>query len=474
MRYRKYIKKQLNAFGYCRNVMFFLTFTTSLSAQAQSTNDLPADEVKLFESQLIRDDFLNIEDQLARLEVEKAKLEFDLAKKASCPTINGFVNGGFRDDTFRFSVGSDIDISGHFISSNISLEQPIFDGFKTKHSIGKADANMRSTSASLNRIQQQSRLDLINALIAIKLAKGQLQLREDGFAALNAQLASLLAKKDRGLATTTEISNVASAKGLISASIETARRDLDIAILEWQSLGGRQDVETIPLPLMDSLPNSPDLILKEALLNNPLIIELKNLVEAANFETSIQKSNSYPNVNLIGQVSASESPVSFGDFSDQQEALSGIVGLNVEIPIYQSGQNSGARKIAHVEEQSAKLDLDLAVRDITLAVMSNWKAIEAYERLQDINTEAINASQKSANGYERGLNAGVSTIQEVVQANLDLIAAKERLLANRLNKEEHRYALNGLMGRIFEASTVNENATNEVSWFAPINCLKGR
>lgn len=457
-----------------RLVIIFATFMTFSSAQAQSAEDVPYSMVESIDSQLVRDDFETIEAVKARLEVDKARLELELAQKGGCPTVNGFVSGGYRDDTFRFSNASDIDIFGRFGSFGVSLEQPLFDGFKTKNSVKKADAKMRSSTAGLKQTRQQSRLDLINALIAVKLAEGQLQLRKEGYLALSKQLDHLVEKKSRGLATNTEIANVTSARGLISASVETAHRDLSIAVLEWQALGGRPDVKTLSLPRLEPLPTSLNVVLEEALRNNPEIIRLKSLEQAAKFETSIQKSNSYPTVNLAGQVMASESPVSFGDFSDEQSALSGVISVNVRVPIYQGGQNSKAREIANVEEQSAKLNLDLAIRNITREIVSNWTGLQAFERLRSVNAEATRASRKSANGYVRGLNAGVSTIQEVVQASLALIASQERELASRLENDKHRYALLGLMGRISDTSSVDNMAVVEASGFVPVACLRSR
>lgn len=218
---------------------------------------------------------------------------------------------------------------------------------------------------------------------------------------------------------------------------ETARLQIAQAAIELNRLAAgmlppdwRLDAElndTAPLPPLDALK-------REAVQMNPEIRVLEAELERARSRIDEARAGLFPGVDLrMSQVR-------------EPELRQDIVGLSVQIPIFDQRRGPRAEALADRERTLARLEGRRAelLQQLELA----WRSVEiARVRVQALSEGAVKASEAALRVAEAAYRFGERGILEVLDAQRVLRAVRQDLLLARFQLQASLIELDTLAGR---------------------------
>jgi len=234
--------------------------------------------------------------------------------------------------------------------------------------------------------------------------------------------------------------------------IDESRARLDLARAEGielaHRLGSAMDVlqAMVNRPLSPLMPLNPERMpltlpdpgglaawIAKSEAENPRIQALRADLEAARQEIQKTQSGHLPTVDLIAQraKSKNESNTSIGSDYD-----TGMIGVQVNIPILGGGYVSATVRQAHALLDKARQQLEAARRDIGLMVKKEFDGV-----VQGIHW--VRAYEQAALSAEQTLYSTRKGVLAGVRNNLDILNAEQSLATARMNlsRGRHQYAL---------------------------------
>ena len=148
----------------------------------------------------------------------------------------------------------------------------------------------------------------------------------------------------------------------------------------------------------------------------------------ADQEIQRTRAGHYPTLDLTASYADSHNQ-SFG--STQIDSKTGILGLELNIPIYQGGLISSQVREAVANQEKARQDLENALRDATL--QTNQAFLNAKNGAAQVKAleQALVSSQVSLDSTQLGLEVGVRTNVDVLNAQQQVYSARKDLAAAR-------------------------------------------
>lgn len=324
----------------------------------------------------------------------------------------------------------------------ISLTQNLFRGGETILSVKKAEYNSLASKYNFLTIVQKTLLDSIIAHVDVIRNYKILQLSKRNLKAFKKYQ-----KITNERFTFKEVSktDIAQAK----ASVSTARRDLIIAEgnlkiskSQYKQITG---IKPVDLEVIDHGPNLPstdlDTLLKIALKENPVIKIAENNLKALKRNVTLQKSYLLPKVDLSVKKSHEE-------FTNASSATSEYIGVNIKIPIYQSGSKYSKIRQSKFEAEKQKQVL----KQVKLKVIQD--TIRSYENLNtskasiEANKISIDALSTALEGTINEAKFGERTTLDVLEAEFRLFKAKNDLISAERDEIINAYSLLLQVGRL--------------------------
>jgi len=180
-----------------------------------------------------------------------------------------------------------------------------------------------------------------------------------------------------------------------------------------------------------------DLSFMDASLNVENNVDYKiayNLTEQRSLELKLEKSRALPSLSAFVNYGTMANSDSFTFFNgDQRWFQSSILGVNMNIPIFSSGQRNARTKQASIALEQAETSLTEAVQQIELELntaKSNYQfSIENYEN----SKKNLALAERIENKNQIKFTEGLATSFELRQAQSQLYSAQQQYFQAMLN-----------------------------------------
>ncbi|MCL2886726.1 MAG: TolC family outer membrane protein [Betaproteobacteria bacterium] len=318
-----------------------------------------------------------------------------------------------------------------------SLRQMLFRPYQMA-SYRQAEAQVESADAAFSWARQELASKVGAAYFEALSAQSEVEVNRAQQDAYQAQMRYAEKAFSAGSGTRTDIDEARARLDLARAEgIELAHR-LGSAKDVLQAMVNRPLSPLIPLdpermPLIVPEPGRLDVWIAKAETENPRILALRADLEAARREIQKTQSGHLPTVDLIAQraKSKNESNTSIGSDYD-----TGMVGVQVNMPIFSGGYVSATVRQAHALVEKARQQLEAGRREIGLMVKKEFDGV-----MQGIHW--VRAYEQAAVSAEQTLYSTRKGVQAGVRNNLDILNAEQNLATARMNlsRGRHHYAL---------------------------------
>ncbi|MCB9033464.1 MAG: TolC family protein [Chitinophagales bacterium] len=408
-----------------------------------------------------------INQDLAALEVRKNKFNYT-------PNINASSNYSLRigNNYNYFSNQYETQVV-HYNDYGLNVNQPVFDGFATKHQIEKATIDLEALKLDNEVLKNNIQLQILTAYLNILSSKEQAaQLAEQHKNTLE-QRNQTQEMVNAGALPEGNLYDIDAQIATEDANITLANSQINLAYLNLKTvlqmnLDSTIEVKTPNFDHIDELGLLPKAaaVYASALDNRPELKSLALKTESARKNIDIAKANYYPTLNFIGNIGTFFSsqntttsqtttgnfiPIGFVDGTLQQvlipetqtsqsripyfkqlnNTLSYTLGLSLNIPIY----NKNAVKFAvnqaklnveltELQTQQAQQDLQQNIQQAYINALNAQENYKAAKKTYDIT----NASYDIA--AER-VKAGLASQLEVNLAKNNVNNALSRLIQSK-------------------------------------------
>lgn len=373
-----------------------------------------------------------------------------IAKAAMRPHVTGIVEA--EASRTNLDVAASRIVDGKLVnvrrtdaltsSYGITISQQIFDGFQTLYRVKAAEANVSANRESLRAQEISILLAAVESYANIARDQTIVSIRKQNIAFLQEQVGAAQARLKVGEGTRTDVNlaeaELASAKALLTAAVSSLKQSEAAYV---QIVGEMPKGIEQPSPAKNAVIGSLDNAVAAGMRENPNVLAAMRGADAAGYDVKEAEGTMLPGVSLQGSVYKSVNSEEGGP-----DNLRGAVSARLTVPIYQGGAEYGQIRRAKERLGESQLLVDSARMEVQRTVVSAHAQYDAANASVAAIRMQINAANEALNGVIEERNVGQRTTLDVLNAQQNVLDAKEDLAAVQRNAVVASYSLLAAMG----------------------------
>jgi outer membrane protein len=334
----------------------------------------------------------------------------------------------------------------------VSVEQPLFDGFKTQNATRAAETGVFAARERLRLLEQRVLLSAVAAYMNVLRDAAALNLQQSNVAVLAEQLRQTRERYLAGQITRTDVAQSESRLEGGRSQVAAARAALDASIGVYRQIIGEEPKRLAPADPVDRLlPKTRDEAERIAQTEHPVILAALADADAAELGVRVLESDFMPKLSVVGNVYTQS------DFQGRgNRAVGASVVGRLSVPLYEGGRTSSRVRQAKEIAGQRMLDADMSRAELMALVRANWGALQAAKSQITSARAQITAAERTLYGVREEAKAGLRTTLEILNAQQELLGARLGLLAAQRDRVVASYAVLGATGRL-SAETLGLN-----------------
>lgn len=356
------------------------------------------------------------------------------AKGEFLPSFGANLSQSANFGSAELFSGNFVDRRFYSTNGSLSLNQTIFNGFRTLNTYKQSQLNFERNEIELRRLQDDVSLNVASAYLNVLFNMENLETARSQYEFSQKQLEQVQNLVESGVQ---PVSNVYDAQANLSGDLQSltiAQNNHKIALLTLAQLiqvpSEGFDVEVIQVedPSPSIMYDDVKPIVEYALNNrNEIKIANKNL-EIADVNIKLSKAGFLPSVSMGYGFNTG---ANFSNLSEDSSFFQQIndnkghgLNLNVNIPIFSRFRNQTAFARSKIQKDNVQLELDKAKLDLEANVQRAFTDAQAALRSYQASTASVQARELSFSNAQERYAIGALNSFELEQARLALINAK--------------------------------------------------
>jgi outer membrane protein len=430
-----------------------------LSLQAQAASDL----LQVYQEALSKDATY----QSARAARQAGQEKLPQGRALLLPSVSLGANTTYNDVDTQYSNPGIFSSGNRKYNSNgysVNLTQPIY----RKQNFAQyeqAKSSVVQTDAQFATAQQDLILRVAQAYFDVLLAQYNVTLAGTQKEAIAEQLAQAKRSFEVGTATITDTNDAQARYDLVIAQEIAAQNDLEVKQRAFDQIVGHPAGELVAVkpevPLEEPSPMAMDAWVEKALNQNPQVVVQKAALDIADQQLDVARAGHYPTLDLVaGYSDASQSGGTTGAFDQTAKTI----GLQLNLPIYQGGATNSRVREALANQEKARQDMEAVSRGVAQQVRQAFLGVTSGIAQVKALQQAVVSNQTSLDSTKLGLDVGVRTSVDLLNARQQLFSARRDLAQALYNYILAKLQLEAAVGDLSEADVVKVNGwLNEAS-----------
>ena len=328
----------------------------------------------------------------------------------------------------------------------ITLSQPVFDGFQTENALREAEATVLAGNQNLLAVEQQVLLDGATAYMNVIRDREIVNYRRTSLNNFDEQLRAAKARLDAGEITITDVSQARARASQSRSDLAVAIGNLQTSVANYIRIIGDKPRRLQFPRLSPRVPKTLRAAIDISGETNPQILAAAFNEEAAAANIGVRKSDLLPKLNFEALYQVSTNATSISGTTE-----TGIIQGTLSVPIYQSGSvYSRLREAKHTASQRRLEVLD-AHRQVREQVVSAWHLLKAATATIAAARDAVQANQVALNGVREEARVGTRTTLDVLDAQNELVDSQVALATARRDRIVAGYQLVAAIGHMTAA-----------------------
>ncbi len=340
------------------------------------------------------------------------------------------------------------------LGANLTL----FDGFGREANYSRAQKNLESSNLSLEQMLQTVYLDAYNEYINVVRSHQIVRIRRENLELGKAELERINAKYEAGVLPVTAVYSQEADLGNKEIDLISSENDYNTAkarLLTIMGLSPDMNVEfnvaDIPATLdmnevhsyreeVGSFPNA----VAKALDNRMDYKAAKLRYEASQYSLEISKSNYYPVLTANSFWSWNNNNLEGFDKSNI------YFGLSLNVPIFSNFAVDAQVQSGKLALEQKNVELLKVEQNIRASVQIAYLNLQAAEKQVEISEKTVFSAQENYKSTQERLQVGAATINDLIQANTQLITAQINQISSVYSYVRAKNDLKYSMGNLAE------------------------
>lgn len=341
------------------------------------------------------------------------------------PTVNLGANARYNESRSSLSPATDYGSQG----VSLTLTQPLYRK-QNLEAYEQAKIQALVSEQQLKLAEQKLLLSVTQAYFAVLQAQDVLATVQSQKLAYAEQLAQARKSFEVGASTITDTHEAQARYDLTTAQEFAAQNDLEVKrrslekIINSESPELARLVESTKLSLPE--PNNMDVWVKQAEEGGIAVNLSQSAVELARRELERQRGGHQPTLDLSASYSDNHNPS-----STVASSRSGTVGLEFGWVLYQGGAIDSRVREAVALQEKTRYELDTARRQARLDARQGFLGVLSGDAQVRALEQALVSSEAQLKSTKLGLEVGVRTRVDVLNAQQQLFTTKRDLAAAR-------------------------------------------
>lgn len=368
------------------------------------------------------------------------------AKSGYRPTVTGDVTQAYTYTDPSPGAAVDNDTRSY----SVTLNQPIFRGFRTRNAVSGAQAQVESGREDLRDTEQTVLLNVVTAYVNVVRDQAILSLQQNNRRVLQQQLQATQDRFEVGEVTRTDVAQGRARVSGAASDISVAKAALQASRATYAQLIGRMPANLSRPGPARSLPKSMDEAIAIAESENPQILSAIFLERAQEHSIQEAKGELLPSVNLQASYTNSEGVGAGGTGAGNTETTT-VTGV-LSVPIYQAGEVSARIRQGIETRSQLRFQIDAARELVRADVISAWGNYTAAQAQIQSDRAQVEATEIALQGVREEEKVGQRTVLDVLDAEQDALNARVDLVTSQRDFVVASYALVSTTGRLSAGS----------------------
>ncbi len=322
------------------------------------------------------------------------------------------------------------------LSTGISATMTLLDFGRGRLAIEAAKENVLATREALVSVEQNVLLEAVTAFVNVRLATEVVALRQSNVRVITQQLQAARDRFDVGEITRTDVALAEARLAQSRAALAAAEGDLMVARESYKAATGAYPGNLQPLPPTPDTVNTLDEAVAIALQSQPRVRQSQREVALAGLNVARARANMQPQVTAEAGFST--------DLSTGLE--SSRLSLRLGQTLYAGGGLASNLRAAIQREEAARAALLQNGVLVEQAVGNAWSNILVTSAQIEANDRQIAAAQQAFEGTRDEATLGARTTLDVLDAEQDLLDARQAKLQSEAQRYVGVYRLLSSMG----------------------------
>ena len=329
-------------------------------------------------------------------------------------------------------------------SAGVTIEQPVFDGFKAQNTTNAAETAVFAEQQRLRLLEQKILFDTASSYMNVLRDTAALKLQENNVAVLTEQLRQTKERYLAGQITLTDISQAESRLAAGKAQASNAHALLESSIGAYQQVVGILPKKLAPAPPVDKLlPPNREEAEKIAVSEHPMILAALHDADASDFDIKAIEADFLPKLSVVADVFTQTNMNIIYDRN-----IAAMIGGRLNVPLYDGGSTSSQLRQAKELAGKKKLDIDVARAEIIALTRTTWANLQSAKTRMVAAQAQIAAAEKALYGVREEAKAGQRTTLDILNAQQELLNARIALIFAQRERVVASYGVLSTIGRL--------------------------
>lgn len=313
------------------------------------------------------------------------------------------------------------------LGAQLVIDQPLSTGGRAESSIAAASAEIRASREVLRGSESDLLVQLISVYADVRRDSAALRIRAANMKVLEATLDEVVARRDAGELTRTDIAQAQTQLLAARAQWNFAQAQLEQSRASFTALVGREPGVLAPEPLLPLIPPSIDEAFDIADQFNPDLAAATNAERASRARIAIARAEGHPSLSLRA-IAGTTGPAVPLDRHEEDLSVSGRMTLI--IPLSAGGRVTSQVHQALDRNSADRLRIEASRRTMVQNVVSAWNQMVTARRNDTVQRAQLEAARVYYEGTYREYREGLRSTFDVLYAQTALRDTEIAILAN--------------------------------------------
>ncbi len=332
----------------------------------------------------------------------------------------------------------------------LSLQQPLFTGFRLSALKSAAEYYNESVSEDVNKTKNEVAFSVYTSYLNLYKAQQLKNLLQESVKSAEQHITDTKNFMDNGLATKNDLLKFEVQESNIQLSLIDANNNIDLARSSLNKALGLPLNEGTEIEKVDIVPETVsenlDALEKEALDNRSEIKSIKYSLEAGKENIRASRSGYFPSVYLSGNYTYANPNSRYQPPLEQFKGTWDI-GITLSWDIWNWGSTSSQVVQAEENLYQAQTSLDQIKDNIQLEVNQNYLSLKYAKEKLDVTMKAIEQADENLRTFREKYDVQLATSTDIIDAENSLLQTKTNYTNAMIDYKLAKVRLDKSLGR---------------------------